>query len=337
MLISVIIPVYNAAAFLRRCVDSLLAQTFRNFEIILVDDGSTDSSANICDEYVKKGVRGNHETEITGTIRVVHQANAGVSTARNRGIAEAQGEYISFVDADDWVEPDFLQTFADEVEKHKGVDLVVQGFIDQNGTVRTWPQSHYSTKRELGSDLYELEKNSLIRYVWNKLFRRELIVTNLLQFNSSIIVGEDYMFVLLFISNSQHVIIQPYAGYHYIYPSDSNKSYPLNAWMKRLTAFKSLLSSLSFISEETRLLFKAKEFKDGLYVLRIVYHDRLPRKERLAYLSSLKKDAQANPMLHIGNYELPFWVLAVLVLYTPNVVCDAIMVIVQKVRTLFRQ
>lgn len=99
MLISVIVPVYNVENYLCKCVDSIINQTYNNLEIILVDDGSTDGSASICDEYVLKDSR----------VKVIHKENGGVSSARNIGIAEASGEYICFVDSDDWLELDYFE------------------------------------------------------------------------------------------------------------------------------------------------------------------------------------------------------------------------------------
>jgi glycosyltransferase involved in cell wall biosynthesis len=95
-LISVIVPVYNVEAYLERCIDSIIAQTYENLELVLVDDGSTDASGSICDSYVQRDAR----------IRVLHTANGGISAARNAGIAVAKGDLIGFVDSDDWIEPD---------------------------------------------------------------------------------------------------------------------------------------------------------------------------------------------------------------------------------------
>ena len=96
-IISVIIPVYNVEKYLSRCIESVLNQTYRNLEIIIVDDGSTDDSLNICRRYEKKDKR----------IKVIHQDNGGLSSARNKGLMNSTGEYISFVDSDDWLHPDF--------------------------------------------------------------------------------------------------------------------------------------------------------------------------------------------------------------------------------------
>ena len=95
--ISVIVPVYNVERYLTRCIDSILAQTYQNFELILVDDGSTDGSGTLCDSYMKKDSR----------IKVIHKKNGGLSDARNSGIDAAEGEFLSFIDSDDWVRPDF--------------------------------------------------------------------------------------------------------------------------------------------------------------------------------------------------------------------------------------
>ena len=116
MLISVIVPVYNVEAFLEKCVDSLIAQTYQNLEIILVDDGSTDSSGRLCDELKKKDPR----------IVVVHKENGGLSSARNAGIAVAKGDYFGFVDSDDYVEPDMYETMLKAVQSH-GLDIACCG------------------------------------------------------------------------------------------------------------------------------------------------------------------------------------------------------------------
>ena len=107
-MISVIVPVYNMKIYLKRCMKTLIMQTQDNYEIILVDDGSTDGSSEICDEYAK---------ENPDLIRVIHKENGGLSSARNAGIEEATGRYIIFPDPDDWVEPDYLKAFVELKKK----------------------------------------------------------------------------------------------------------------------------------------------------------------------------------------------------------------------------
>ena len=113
--ISVIIPVYNAEKYLYRCIDSVLAQTYQDFELLLIDDGSKDSSGAICDEYAAKDAR----------VRVFHKENGGVSSARNVGLDHARGEWITFVDADDWISMDWLK----EMMTHSDSDLVIADFV----------------------------------------------------------------------------------------------------------------------------------------------------------------------------------------------------------------
>lgn len=119
ILISVIVPVYNVEAYLPRCVDSILAQTYSNLEIILVDDGTKDASDIICDEYAKKDAR----------VKVIHKENGGLSSARNAGIDIAKGEYLAFVDSDDWIEPEAYETML-ALALESGVKLVCAGRYD---------------------------------------------------------------------------------------------------------------------------------------------------------------------------------------------------------------
>ena len=115
--LSFIIPVYNVEKYLRKCVDSLLNQDFNNYEIILVDDGSTDESPQICDEFVRESQESRVKSQEYPLIRVIHQANAGVGAARNAGLKVAQGEYVCFVDSDDYWEPNVLGTLMAQVER----------------------------------------------------------------------------------------------------------------------------------------------------------------------------------------------------------------------------
>ena len=116
-LVSIIVPVYNVEAYLRRCLDSLINQTYQNLEIILVDDGSTDNSPAICDEYAAKD----------GRVRVFHKENGGVSSARNLGLDKMTGEWVSFVDSDDYLHLQFVEVFLSEAEKNEA-DIVACGF-----------------------------------------------------------------------------------------------------------------------------------------------------------------------------------------------------------------
>lgn len=143
--ISVIVPVYNAESTIRRCVDSILAQTFTDFECLLIDDGSKDQSGEICDEYAEKDRR----------IRVFHKENGGVSSARNMGLDNAKGEWITFVDSDDWIEPDMVEKLVKPTNQ-KDVDIVIGDFQMVSGD---------SIKEHRSIDWTSDKTESLNRYI----------------------------------------------------------------------------------------------------------------------------------------------------------------------------
>lgn len=164
-LISVIIPVYGVEPYLKRCVDSVLAQTYTHMEIILVDDGSPDNCPAICDGYAAQDSR----------VRVIHQANAGLSGARNAGIDQAKGAFLAFVDSDDYLAPDFLETLYHACVE-TGSDMSVCRWeyvkgeeIPEHGTGET----KTFTGREMQANLY-IPDGAYFVVAWNKLYRREL-------------------------------------------------------------------------------------------------------------------------------------------------------------------
>lgn len=168
-LISVIIPVFNVDKYLRKCLDSVIAQTYKNLEIIVINDGSTDSSLQICREY-----------ENRGDITLISQENRGLSSARNAGLEAAHGAYISFVDSDDYVEPDFIE------ELYKGIvfnrsDLCICNFIAEDEAGRSLSNNDASclhgnrtlTKSDFWHEIFtERPGNAIL--AWNKLYKREI-------------------------------------------------------------------------------------------------------------------------------------------------------------------
>lgn len=169
-LISVIIPVYNVEKYLRQCVDSVLAQTYQNIEIILVDDGSTDSSGDICDEY----------KNIDNRIIVIHQKNAGLSEARNAGLDVANGLYISFIDSDDWISKDNLEKMISEIKIHDSDFVFSDGFNFEESQKGYDIKQGYIRKRkyetDTGENVFEqLQKRkdfhcAVQMYLWKKFF-----------------------------------------------------------------------------------------------------------------------------------------------------------------------
>ena len=153
-LISLVIPVYNVEKYLDKCMESVLAQTYDNFEVILVDDGSTDNSGKMCDEYAKRDSR----------VIVYHQQNSGVSVARNVGIENAKGEFISFIDSDDWIDKNYLQKLVSAQIKYNA-DLTICEYtnIYDDGKLR-------DRRRSFGSNVYYNDKSIIVREVIPKVF-----------------------------------------------------------------------------------------------------------------------------------------------------------------------
>lgn len=172
--VSLIIPAYNDEKYLARCLDSVISQTYKNLQIILVDDGSEDDSGKICDMYAAQDQR----------IQVLHQQNAGVSDARNHALDVAKGEYLAFTDADDQLEPDYIETLVKNIE---GYDMVLCGyhFVENDGEITDMHldqdcvlDAHTFLQHHLEDEIivfHDLRKRPLIgSYLWNKLFRRHI-------------------------------------------------------------------------------------------------------------------------------------------------------------------
>lgn len=207
--VSVICPVYQAEAYLHRCADSILAQSFTDFELLLIDDGSRDRSGEICDEYAAKD----------GRVHVIHQANGGVCSARNRGIEEARGEYTIHVDPDDWVEPDFLSALYEQAQS-AGADMVICDYI-LHWEGKSLLQRQQPTALDHKSLLYDL-LHTLHGSCWNKLVRRRCYQERGLRFPDGLTIWEDLYFNASLCIQPMVVAYLPKALYHYDYSINAN-------------------------------------------------------------------------------------------------------------------
>lgn len=201
--ISVIVPVYKTEKYLRRCIDSILEQTFNDFEIILVDDGSPDGCPAICDEYTKKDDR----------IRVIHKENGGLSSARNEGMKVAEGKYIMFCDSDDKVDSKWCETFLVEANNNPDAWIVSDVWkIKQDG-------KHEKFNNEIDhiskSNYFEIYKMGLSAYVWNKIYRKDKIQELNLVFDESCYFAEDVEFNVKYCMGCDSVIFIPKPLYFY--------------------------------------------------------------------------------------------------------------------------
>ena len=204
--VSVIVPVYNAEGVVSRGVDSILAQSYQDFELILVDDGSTDNSGAICDNYAQQD----------GRVKVVHQENAGVSAARNAGLKVAQGEWVTFVDSDDIVLDGFLESLVAAVNREERIDLAYCGYaiIDGSTSIKTYRSATYIGKEQL-HDVLSSTKLLYRCSPWAKFFRRSIITDNGLQFDENLTISEDRLFLYQYLIHVRGVATTSTVGYLY--------------------------------------------------------------------------------------------------------------------------
>ena len=205
--VSVIVPIYNVEKYIGKCVDSIRNQDYPNIEIILVDDVSPDKSPQIIDEMASNDDR----------IKVIHEKNGGVSSARNRGIAAATGEYIMFVDGDDWVDDDYVSYFVDLIEKH-GCDI---GMDKNNYMVEKTMSADKSYRVSAEKAIEWIYLGTLFVAVWNKIYKTSLLRESGVLFNEEIWYGEGMLFNIECLQCVEEVAIGEKAVYHQTYNPDS--------------------------------------------------------------------------------------------------------------------
>lgn len=209
--VSVIVPVYKAEEYLNRCVDSILAQTFTDFEVILVDDGSPDSCGEICDDYARRDPR----------VRAFHKENGGVSSARNMGLNHARGEWIAFVDADDWVGDGYLDVFHDTAIL-LNTDIIHFGFQIENAHGRVYKQ--YAFPKTVSIPASALLKKGVFSSCTISYFFRTACV-GCIRFNKNLHYSEDREFIIkVVLGTYSPVLLTTNTAYFYAYhPTSTTK------------------------------------------------------------------------------------------------------------------
>lgn len=207
--VSIIVPVYNAESTLHRCIESILRQSCTDFELLLVNDGSRDSSGAICNEYAAKDTR----------IRVFHKENGGVSAARNLALEEARGKYLQFLDSDDWAAPDATLLLLRAAEEH-GADMVISDFYRVVGE-RVSVKGDIEEDRVFGREEYaeHMMANPADFYygvLWNKLYRRDIVQTHRIRMDEEISWCEDFLFNLEYIRCAKRFYALNVPIYYYV-------------------------------------------------------------------------------------------------------------------------
>ncbi len=225
-LISVIVPVYNVEKYLKRCINSILGQTYNNFELILIDDGSPDNSGNICDEYVLKDSR----------VKVIHKENTGVSDSRNIGIGQAKGEYLTFIDSDDYISSDMLEImYNDMIENNAEIVIGGRNIVNESDGHIIFQENNKKSVMNSEQALKELMIEKNFNCVsWGKLYKKELF--NDYKFCVNTIIAEDLELLYKIFPICNKIVLDTTKGlYFWTNRSDSvTKSEYNDNWKKEI-------------------------------------------------------------------------------------------------------
>ena len=283
--VAVVIPAYNAAAYIASCLESILNQSYRNLEILVVDDGSTDETAGIVSDIAQKDPR----------VQVCTVTNSGPAKARNYALDRIgkTADYIMFCDADDLMEPDAVQMAVKEA--YSGADLVIMGFTivepDQSRSLYSEKTAWYY-RNTLGKELGNLYKANLLNQVWGKLFRAELIESNHIRF-PDYRWGEDRFFVFDFLSCAKSVSVLSSSGYLYImYPGSLINSYQQNKAEVCIAIDKRVCRLCEEFQVADDMPFRYMFAKSILSCMVTLFSPKCPlnRKEKLAYIKNTVQD-----------------------------------------------
>ena len=295
MKVSVIIPIYNTDEFLRRCVDSVLDQDFDDYEILLIDDGSTDNCAAICDEY-----------KLQNKIRVIHKSHGGVSSSCNVGIDYARGKYLMFCDSDDYVEKDWISVLYKAIEENPS-SFVFCAFFKENNyeskPVRLSDGEVY--QRYTNKEYFLMYRKGFSAYRWNRIFLRDKVLGKI-RFDESISVGEDVLFNIEYLKTCDCFLYVDKLLYHWMNNGNNSLSRAYNA--KYYDDIKKLyFPRVSVIADKD-----SQEFYNGYFYrfyacIDVVNDDRntMTDKEKKKYIRYiLHDDAFCHAMEHAENSRL---------------------------------
>lgn len=263
MVITIIIPVYNAEKYLRKCLDSVIAQTFTSWECILVNDGSSDNSGFICDEYASHNPK----------IRVIHKENGGVSSARNLGLTKTQSEWVTFLDADDYYTPDTLFNYTSCLRDNTDFVFVGWKSVTNNNHVNNikQPSRQVIYVNKENAILSKFYNDTFHGFVWYGLFKLDIIQTNNIEFNKNITYNEDGLFLVEYLCHCKEIAINNQICYLYVQREGSamqtiateqfNEKY-----LSNIDARIGILDSITEYCSSDLLVEKAKDYLLQIYL-----------------------------------------------------------------------
>ncbi len=296
--VSVILPCYNVEPYLPRAVESVLSQTHADFELLVVIDGSPDNSRQIAESYAQKDHR----------IKVFEKQNGGLSDARNYGLERAMGQFIYFMDSDDWIEPNLLAENLKIIET-ENLDFVIFGYIqdneDQQGNLlqsnNVAPQITQLTKAD-GNILLDEHHLGLMGYAWNKIYRKTFIDQHHFRFEKGISLVEDILFNTLIYRATNAIRFNPKTYYHYINRAEATlmktfhyRSFELNK--KKLTAIRLFLKEWKVRNEKEVLSFiQVQGIRYCIHNL-FSYHNQMSTSEKLNFIRLMYYDVDTAALI----------------------------------------
>lgn len=311
--VSIIVPVYNVEKYIKRCIDSLIQQTLKDIEIILVNDGSPDNCPKICDEY----------EETFTQIKVIHKLNGGLSDARNKGLEAATGKYVLFIDSDDWVESRILESLYCKAEQDQ-TDIVVCSYsidyTNNNFSVEKKISGLHSHIKNVSSAINVLEEKGMFNVVWNKLYRRKILDDNNIQFEIDGVPGEDLLFNCEVFKKVKSVSLTSEVLYHYMREDEDTLVNKYNANLyKQVKKFnlarKNLYQYYEMDSDKNISCYANKYVEYISSCIPNLYRKnfKVPFKEKMNFYNLVISDSELNNYLdkvrNLGEFEKLFLVL----------------------------
>ncbi|MBE6091988.1 MAG: glycosyltransferase family 2 protein [Selenomonas ruminantium] len=300
-ILTITMPVYNVERYLKRGIESVLGQKFNDFELIIVDDGSTDNSGNICDYYANLDDR----------VRVIHQDNQGLVAAREVALNIANGEYIGFVDPDDWVEYDFFEKLIEGM-KQTDADVVIGGYVleyEVNSKVKNRFNNSQMMVISRDEGIENLFTHKLYQWeLWDKIYRKEVIEN--ISINKKIKCGEDLLRVYHAFCKSNKICVLPLYGYHYVQRCDSMTRSKIKNYED--TVFYAMSTLDEVIDRENEVIKNAFKMRKNRFLL-------------IEIIEMLKRGNVADKLVKelykqyieiiFGNYPIRFKLISILMFF----------------------
>lgn len=278
--LSVIVPVFNAAKYLHRCVDSILIQNFTDFELLLIDDGSQDDSSKICDDYAEKDYR----------VKVLHKENGGVSSARNIGLELSKGKWISFVDADDYISYDFY----DDIMEHSDADVIQKSYAEIISSEQTKTVNVISEELESQRDIELFFVRKRNNALWDKIIKKELIGNS--RFDTRISIGEDLIFFLTLIHKIKRYCLSNMGRYYYV----KNENSAMSKVQDPIIKLKILFENIDYIKKYASNNLLGTCIVAQSYIPRIILMSSYLSNEQTEILKKLCKNIKWSDLSYVS-------------------------------------